>query len=263
MIIYKTTNLINGKIYIGLDTKNNPNYLGSGTAIKYAIKKYGKENFKKEIIEESFALTIDEIKELEVYWIKKLKSINKEVGYNIRNSVVYTNCGKKMTKEVTQKRKEMMTGKRNPMYGRTHTEETKQKLREKMSGEKSPRFGKHHSDEVKNKLSEYRKGVPISDKARKNIRSNYGKNNPMFGKHHSDESKRKCSECNKGKLPWNKGKDNIYSNETKERMSNSQIGKIWIYNTEKQESKRVIKNELDLYVKLGWKKGRLKKLFIF
>ena len=51
MIIYKTTNLINSKIYVGQDSKNNYNYLGSGIIIKKAIKKYGKENFKKEIIE--------------------------------------------------------------------------------------------------------------------------------------------------------------------------------------------------------------------
>ena len=47
MIIYKTTNLVNKKIYIGQDSKNNPEYLGSGAIVKKAIKKYGKENFKK------------------------------------------------------------------------------------------------------------------------------------------------------------------------------------------------------------------------
>ena len=46
MIIYKTTNLVNGKIYIGKDSKNNPNYLGSGNLLKKALIKYGKENFK-------------------------------------------------------------------------------------------------------------------------------------------------------------------------------------------------------------------------
>ena len=49
MIVYLITNLINGKRYIGMDSKNNPQYLGSGTLILKAIKKYGKENFKKEI----------------------------------------------------------------------------------------------------------------------------------------------------------------------------------------------------------------------
>ena len=53
--IYKTTNLINGKIYIGQHRVNNDvidkNYFGSGKLLLEAIKKYGKENFKCEIIE--------------------------------------------------------------------------------------------------------------------------------------------------------------------------------------------------------------------
>lgn len=50
--IYKITNVINGKIYIGKhQTKNvNDSYYGSGKAIKDAIKKYGKENFEKEVL---------------------------------------------------------------------------------------------------------------------------------------------------------------------------------------------------------------------
>ena len=39
MIIYKTTNLITGKIYIGQDSKNNPKYLGSGKYLNLSIKK--------------------------------------------------------------------------------------------------------------------------------------------------------------------------------------------------------------------------------
>jgi hypothetical protein len=50
--VYKTTNLINGKIYVGLHITNNleDDYLGSGSQLKSAVKKYGKENFKREII---------------------------------------------------------------------------------------------------------------------------------------------------------------------------------------------------------------------
>ena len=37
-IIYKTTNIINGKIYVGQDKQNNPKYLGSGKILRYANK---------------------------------------------------------------------------------------------------------------------------------------------------------------------------------------------------------------------------------
>ena len=51
--IYKTTNLINNKIYIGKRQKQkfDAGYIGSGKKLKSAIKHYGKNNFKCEIIE--------------------------------------------------------------------------------------------------------------------------------------------------------------------------------------------------------------------
>lgn len=53
-LVYKTTNIINGMFYIGSHETDNKNdsYLGSGVWLRKAIKKYGKDNFRREIIQE-------------------------------------------------------------------------------------------------------------------------------------------------------------------------------------------------------------------
>jgi group I intron endonuclease len=92
MIIYKTTNIINGKIYIGQDSHNNPNYLGSGTVLHKAIEKYGYKNFVKEILEH--CNSINELNEREVFWIAKFNSRDRNIGYNIAygGDAFWTNC---------------------------------------------------------------------------------------------------------------------------------------------------------------------------
>ncbi len=51
--IYKTTNLLNGKFYIGMHSSNdfNDGYFGSGLRLRRSIKKYGEENFNIEYLE--------------------------------------------------------------------------------------------------------------------------------------------------------------------------------------------------------------------
>lgn len=83
--VYKTINLLNGKIYVGQHNSKifDINYYGSGKIIKRALHKYGIKNFKCEIIEECDSL--EELNEKEIYWISKLDVLNPEIGYNIAN----------------------------------------------------------------------------------------------------------------------------------------------------------------------------------
>lgn len=79
-VIYKITNSVNGKIYIGKDSTNRKNYYGSGQAIKNAILKYGKDNFTKEIID--VCQDLSSLNEREKYWISFYKSTDPKIGYN-------------------------------------------------------------------------------------------------------------------------------------------------------------------------------------
>ena len=84
MRIYKITNKINGKIYIGKHEGTESDYeryMGSGLLIRRAYEKYGVDNFIKETLEICEKKEI--LEEREKYWIKKYNSQNKEIGYNI------------------------------------------------------------------------------------------------------------------------------------------------------------------------------------
>lgn len=96
--IYLTTNLVNGKKYIGkhsIFTKqgkprsNNHTYLGSGVILSKAIKKYGRENFTREIL--CFAKDEDELNYLEKEFINNHNAIKSEEYYNIAEGGIDTN----------------------------------------------------------------------------------------------------------------------------------------------------------------------------
>lgn len=136
MVIYKTINKVNNKIYIGKDLHNNSKYLGSGKLLKLAIKKYGKENFEKTLLEK--CNSEKELCEKEIYWINKLDSTNRKIGYNITfggtGGDTFTNnpnkqstieklrikaSGKKHSIETKNKISKLRTGKQNGMFGKT------------------------------------------------------------------------------------------------------------------------------------------------
>lgn len=85
MIIYKISNNINNKIYIGQTTKTlkkrwSDHYWGNRTVISKAIRKYGRENFNIEIIDK--ANSLDELNLLEQKYIKEFNSLSPN-GYNL------------------------------------------------------------------------------------------------------------------------------------------------------------------------------------
>lgn len=122
--IYKTTNKLNDKVYIGKHQTKNPydSYMGSGKAIKEAIKKYGKENFVKEVL-----FIFDTMEEMDV---KEKELVN--WGFISTNKTYNIGLG----------------GEGGPMFnGFKHSEETRKKLADIQRGKK-------HSEETLKKISE-------------------------------------------------------------------------------------------------------------
>lgn len=81
--IYLVSNLINSKIYVGQHKSAvfDSTYLGSGKQIKNAIKKYGKENFKVDLIEE--ASNPEDLNNLEIQYVALYKATDPNIGYNM------------------------------------------------------------------------------------------------------------------------------------------------------------------------------------
>jgi group I intron endonuclease len=236
MIVYITINLINGKKYIGKDIKNNPKYLGSGSLFKEAVKKYGKENFKKEILE--ICSTIDELERRETYWIEYFNAIKDNMFYNIRenvknwyskadenkkqyvkNKISLSNKGKKLSNETKEKISKSNLGK---IKGKYHTEESKLKISMKNKGRK-------HTLEEKQKISKNSKGIQKSEET-KNKMSKSRKGHPMY----TDEWREKISKGNLGRK---------VSIETKNKISQVKKGKP-SSNPKKEIIQKSLQNEI-------------------
>lgn len=161
--VYLTTNKINNKKYIGKssywDCPSKHNYYGSGVLIKKAVKKYGKENFTKEILEifdnENDAL------QAEIRYIKKFNALEDDNFYNLSTGGEGME-GMKMTEEIKKKMSESSKGIKSSMYGKTHSQETKEKM-------SKSRKGKLKSEEWRKKISEGQRGAKNHNSKRTSI----------------------------------------------------------------------------------------------
>lgn len=208
--IYRTTNIVNGKTYIGQHryTDLHDDYLGSGVYIKKAIKKYGKENFVKEILYSriQYRETADSI---EKFAIEKERALGK-AEYNIANGG--TN-GMKYTKRNEEQRKRISIA----HIGMHHSEESKRKC--SIAGKKGKGIKrKPLSEEHKQRIAEANKERFVTEETRRKL------SEANTGKRHSEETKRKISEAKKGKPSPNKGKH--LSEEAKRKTSES-LKRYW------------------------------------
>lgn len=212
--IYRTTNLVNGRMYIGKHkaSKFDTSYLGSGKILKQAFDLYGRENFKCEILEEVDVKTICEsLKELndaEKYYINYYDCVESPQYYNIAkggdgghlcDKNWYTDGvvdkfitvgdsipngfrpGRTQLVEYNKKYHCDTSGENNGMYGR--------------KGELSPSYGKHPSVETREKMSkswDYEKH--FSEKTRQKIRENNQRLVKEKRGRYSKEAKKKALE---------------------------------------------------------------------
>jgi len=247
--IYKITNKINDKAYIGITTKTTKTRFaehiyssenGGKYRINYAIRKYGKENFGIETI--MIADNKEQALLIETENIIKYDSWSN--GYNMNEGgtgiLYHTKVSKKKMSENNYWRGKNRSGANNPMYGKHHTEESKKQMSEKkigvFAGEKHYLFGKHHSEETKEKIRQKAVGRPSARKGKKHSEESkklmseskkgkmVGINNPMYGKRHSEETKEKMRKPKHlGCLP---SKGNLHhSEETKEKMRQKALGR--------------------------------------
>lgn len=259
--IYKTTNLVNGKIYIGKKKGEfTDSYKGSGRYIRNAFNKYGFDNFSVELIE--YCETLDIQNQREQYWIKHYH----DLGYTMYNistggdgGDTYWQLSESDRQARLKKASESSWFNHQPRECHIKAWNTRRKngtdkfsieQRQKLSkshlGKKRSaesiqkglitRCGYRHSEETKLKIRQSNLGKTrsaetcerISEAASKRV----GELNAFYGKHHSEETRKLISE---------KCKDAVR-------------GKKWMTNG--TDSIRVNQEDIEMYISQGYKLGR-------
>lgn len=164
--VYKHTNKVNNKVYIGITSKSDPTTrwgtdgkgYGKSTRFATAIKKYGWDNFSHEILFEG--LTKDEAVAKEQELIALYKSNDRKYGYNSTSGGEFFT----LTDEVKQKMSKSMMGNTNAK-GIVFTEERRNHISESLKGKK-------FTEERKKKISLAKKGKShktICDEGKKHL----------------------------------------------------------------------------------------------
>lgn len=207
-IIYKTTNIITNQIYVGLHKISNEafdGYLGSGIYLKNSIKKYGKENFKRETL--FICENEEEAFDIETLLVcKKFISRPDVMNLSIGGRGNITRGKFKRTEEQNEAFSIIMKNHYqylkdnnipNPNIGKKRTEEQKQKKRKpnlKLRGELNGMYGKS---------SNGMKGKKHTIESRELISKNKSENAGKYVR--TEEHRKHTSNCNKGRTAHNKG----------------------------------------------------------
>lgn len=234
--IYKTTNLVNGKIYIGQKKSKQflgNRYLGSGRRLHCAIMHYGKENFNVSLIEE-----IDNPEEMdnrEIYWIKHYDSTNPEIGYNL-------SLGGNTHRD--------LVGIHNGFYGKKHSIEARKINSEKHKGKTAWNKGlTKNTDERVKKYS-------VSLKVNIDMNGSHSKNTVWINKNNKSKMVKQEELPYYLSLGYNEGRVFKNPKEMARKISQSITGRKRINNG--IEEKTVVESEVNYYLSLGWKLGRRK-----
>lgn len=202
--VYEIVNLINNKKYIGKRSCHcsieSDDYMGSGVALKKAYKKYGRNNFRKNIIK--ICSSSDEAYLYEKYLIEKVHAYESKMYYNIAGGGKGAGVGEShpnfnmiVSEETRLKLSKSLKGKPKPesqriklsQYhtGRHLKEETKEKLRvhfsQRYKGEGNPFYGRKHTDETKERLRQLNLGKKQSEETKAKY-DRWGEKNPMYGR---------------------------------------------------------------------------------
>jgi len=155
--IYKTTNLLTGRYYIGMHSTDdlNDGYMGSGKRLRYSVNKYGKENHKVEVLE--FFKSRDELKKREKE-VVTFNEIAKEDCMNLKPGGTGGLSSKKHLNNLRKGASDWMKKKwKEKKFREMHCKLSKKRMKQHHKNGKinyATFTGKNHSVNTKKKMSE-------------------------------------------------------------------------------------------------------------